>query len=88
MEPYRIAPKGTLQSFTHVTTPPAEFKHMAPYCIGLIRLDEGPQIVAQLTDVVLDQLQVNMRMSGVLRKIFAYDTGIIHYGIKFVPENK
>jgi len=80
-----MIPKGILQSFTQVTTPPADFKAMGPYCIGLVELDEGPRLVVQLADVKLDELQIGMRMCGVLRKMFARDTGIIHYGIKFIP---
>ena len=86
LEAYRLSPNGTLTSFTQVTTPPAEFKAMAPYCIGMISLDDGPQIVAQLTDTTLDKLYVGMKMCGVLRKMFAHTTGIIYYGIKFVPK--
>ncbi len=86
LEPHRLSPRGTLQSFSQVTTPPADFKAMAPYCIGLIELDEGPRLVAQLTDVTPKDLHIGMRVHGVLRKLFAHKKGIIHYGIKFVPE--
>lgn len=84
--PYQFNHHGTLVSFTNVTTPPHDFKAMTPYCIGLIQLDDGPRLVAQLTDVTLDQLQIGMPMHGVLRKLYALQKGIIHYGIKFAPE--
>ncbi len=84
LESHRLSPQGTLLSFTQVTTPPADFKHMAPYCIGLIQLDQGPRIVAQLADVTLDALSIGMRVKGVLRKLYAHKQGIIYYGIKFV----
>jgi uncharacterized OB-fold protein len=86
LQPYQLKPHGTLISFTQVTTPPADFKHMAPYCIGLVQLQEGPRIVAQLADVTLNQLHSGMRVRGVLRKLYAHKKGIIHYGIKFMPE--
>ncbi len=86
LAPKRLIQQGTLLSFSHVTTPPADFKHMAPYCIGLIQLKEGPRLVAQLTDVKLEDLYIGMPMRGVFRKLYAHKQGIIHYGTKFVPE--
>lgn len=86
LEAHTLKPSGTLISFTLVTNPPAEFKAMGSYCMGMIQLDQGPKLVAQLADVTLKDLQVGMRMTGMLRKMFANTTGIIHYGIKFIPE--
>lgn len=86
LAPCPLKPHGTLVSFTNVTTPPHDFKAMAPYCIGLIQLDDGPRLVAQLADVTLEQLHIGMPMKGVLRKLYAHHKDIIHYGIKFMPE--
>lgn len=85
--PQRLTPHGTLKSFTQITAAPTEFKQMSPYCIGIIALDDGPKIVAHISDVSFEQLHINQRMRGVLRKMGADETGIIHYGIKFIPSN-
>lgn len=78
--------KGTLQSFTQIINPPYEYKKMAPYCVGLVTLDEGPTIVVQLTDVIFEKLYIGMRMRSVFRKYIAQDHGVIYYGLKFSPE--
>lgn len=57
-----------------------------PRVIGLIRLDEGPVIVGEITDVDLSELSVGMRVEAVLRKYSSDDpNGLIYYGLKFIP---
>src|SRR3989344_5503910 len=46
--------KGTIYSFTRIVDPdyfPAGFEDQGPYWIAMIRLDEGPLVAAQLTDL-------------------------------------
>lgn len=85
LESYEFSGFGTLVSFTQITVPPAAFESLAPYCIGLIALDEGPKMLAQLTDVDLGELKIGMKMQACLRKMYVSgDKGVIHYGLKFV----
>jgi uncharacterized OB-fold protein len=36
---------------TTIYDPPAGFEHNAPYMVALVKLEEGPMVTAQLTDV-------------------------------------
>jgi len=81
-----LSGKGTVYSFTTVTTPPAEFEPFAPYMLALVQLDEGPIVTAQLTDVD-GPVEIGMRVEMVIRKLRTDGSrGIIVYGPKFRPE--
>ncbi len=59
---------------------------MPVYCIGLVLLDEGPQITVALADVGLGDLKIGMRVQSTFRKFYSHGAnGIIEYGLKFVP---
>jgi uncharacterized OB-fold protein len=85
-EPYRFSGKGELYSFTTLRQAPAGFESQAPYAVGMIRLDEGVMVEAQLTDVNPEDLQVGMRVEMVTRKLREDgEAGLIIYGYKFRP---
>ena len=79
---------GTLFSFTNISNPSAELKNASMYCIGLIQLDDGPMIMAQLADVKIEDLKIGMPLKSVFRKFYSNnDDGIIEYGLKFIPKD-
>jgi uncharacterized OB-fold protein len=85
--PHIFSGSATLLSFTQVSVPCVEFVAYAPYCIGLVKLVEGPVVLAQLADVSFEALIVGMSMTAVFRRFFAQGKeGLIFYGIKFAPE--
>ena len=85
-EPVNFSGRGTLISFTSITVPPQDFIAMAPYNLGLVELEEGPRLIAQVTDVAFDVLTIGMPVVAVFRKHYAAgEKGIIHYGMKFKP---
>ncbi len=47
--------KGEVLSFTVMQEAPAGFEEFAPYVVALVRLEEGPVITAQLTDLETEQ---------------------------------
>jgi uncharacterized OB-fold protein len=52
--------KGTLSAFTVITVPSvmmaqAGYDAKHPYCVGVVELDEGPKISAQILDVDVSQ---------------------------------
>src|SRR3990170_4062273 len=49
--PYAFSGKGEIYSYTIVYDAPKDFEGLAPYTVALIKLEEGPLITAQLTDV-------------------------------------
>jgi hypothetical protein len=54
--------------------------------VALIKLDEGPLLSAQLTDIDPEDVTVGMRVEMVTRKLKEQgETGLIVYGYKFRP---
>ncbi|PLS82300.1 MAG: hypothetical protein CYG59_04540, partial [Chloroflexi bacterium] len=54
--------------------------------MALVRLAEGPIITAQLTDVALDEVKIDMPVEMVTRKLRDLGPeGLIVYGYKFRP---
>ena len=83
---YRFTGRGTLFSYTEVFMAPEDHTAAAPYYIGLVRLEEGILVLAQLTDMPDDELKMGMPLESVFRKIMADgNDGLIVYGYKFRP---
>lgn len=83
----KLSGKGTLVTFTQVHHPPAGFEAQVPYCLGIVELEEGVRVLAQLADVGFEDLKMGMSVAAVIRKLSEEgDAGIISYGVKFVPE--
>ena len=84
---YTFSGKGEVYSYTTVYEAPAGFDHSAPYTIALVKLDEGPMVTAQLTDVDQEAVQIGMPVEMVTRKMRddGDERGMIVYGYKFRP---
>ena len=54
--------EGTLVAFTQTHFPAPGFTDRLPYLQGLVRLDEGPRIFANLSGATLGELKVGDRM--------------------------
>ena len=66
--------------------PPTGHLENAPYIVALVKLEEGPMVTAQLTDVDIDQVEIGMKVEMVTRKMSVEGTeGMIVYGYKFRP---
>ena len=86
LETYLFAGSGTLYSYSQMTQSPRGFANVGPYAVGMVRLDEGPLIMAQLTDVEGVELRIGMPVEMVTRKIQEDSAhGYIVYGYKFRP---
>ncbi len=84
--PQAMSGLGEIYSFTTMYNVPKGFEDQKPYTVALVRLDDGPMITAQLTDVNHDQVTIGMRVEMVTRKIKEDgDEGQIIYGYKFRP---
>jgi uncharacterized OB-fold protein len=84
-EKVTFAGTGTIYSYTTVTEPPAGFEEQAPYVLALVKLDEGPLLTAQITDLGPDEaLTIGDRVEMVTRKLTTEGKrGVILYGYKF-----
>ena len=77
---------GKLIAYTVLRSPPKEFRDFAPYAIGLIELDDGTRVLAQLTDFRDEELREGVRVEAVFRRVRVNgEEGLIEYGYKFRP---
>jgi uncharacterized OB-fold protein len=85
--PYTFSGKGEVFSFTHINEGPAGYEQAAPYTVALVKLEEGPVVTAQLTDLGDQDVEIGMPVEMVTRKIRddGNERGIIVYGYKFRP---
>ncbi len=81
----KLSGKGTLLTYTVNYQQLPGLEKVTPTYIGLIRLDEGIEIVAPLTDVDGD-VKDNTRVEATIRRVKSdSNNGLIEYGIKFRP---
>jgi uncharacterized OB-fold protein len=84
--PFAFSGRGEVYSYSTIYHPPRGFEEFAPYTVALVKLEEGPMLTAQLTDVDADDVCIGMPVEMVTRKIQACgDSGAIIYGYKFRP---
>jgi len=85
-EPYVFSGRGEVYSFAPVRDAPSGFESNAPYAVALVRLEEGPLVTAQLTDLGETAPQIGMPVEMVTRKLRSDgERGMLVYGYKFRP---
>jgi uncharacterized OB-fold protein len=84
---YTFSGRGEVYSYTTVYDPPAGYEEQAPYTVALIKLQEGPLVTAQITDLGENPVEIGMPVEMVTRKLRndGGEKGIIVYGYKFRP---
>ena len=84
---YNFSGRGEIYSFTTVYDPPAGYEENAPYTVALIRLEEGPLVTAQLTDLGNQSVTIGTPVEMVTRKLRTDgdERGMLIYGYKFRP---
>ena len=86
MTPHEFDGHGEIYSFSTVRQAPMGHEAAVPYIVGIIKLDEGPLVEAQITDVNPDDVKIGQRVEMVIRKLREYgEDGAIAYGYKFRP---
>ena len=81
-----LSGRGEVYSFSTMYNAPQGFEDQKPYTIALVKLDEGPMVTAQLTDVDSGDVRIGLRVEMVTRKLREEsDEGQIIYGYKFRP---
>lgn len=82
-ERFAFAGTGEIYSFTTLQETPEGFEDQSPYVLALVRLDEGPLITTQLTDID-GPVAIGDRVEMVTRKLTTEGPrGVIVYGYKF-----
>ena len=83
---HRLSGQGEVYSFTTMYSVPEGFEAHKPYTVALIKLDDGPMLSAQLTDIDNADVHIGLRVEMVTRKLREDgDEGQIVYGYKFRP---
>jgi uncharacterized OB-fold protein len=85
-EPYTFSGRGEVYSYSTIYQAPEGFEEYVPYTVALVRLEEGPLVTAQLTDVDSDAVTIGMPVEMTTRKVREEgEDGQIIYGYKFRP---
>lgn len=84
---FTFSGRGEVYSFTTISDAPAGYEENAPYTVALVKLNEGPVVTAQLTDLGAQPVEIGMPVEMVTRKIRSdgNERGILVYGYKFRP---
>lgn len=85
--PFAFSGKGEVYSYSTVYDAPEGYESQTPYTVALVRLEEGPLVTAQLTDIDNSQVHIGLPVEMVTRRLRSDgDKGMIVYGYKFRPE--
>jgi len=88
MKEVKLSGKGEVITYTIIHVGQEGFEEQVPYAIAIIKLEEGPQITAQIVDCELDEVKIGMKVESTFRKIKQDgSTGAIYYGYKFIKRN-
>ena len=82
--PFAFSGRGEVYSYSTVYDAPEGYESQAPYTVALVKLEEGPMVTAQLTDIDNSQVRIGLPVEMVTRKLRTDgDKGMIVYGYKF-----
>jgi len=85
-KPFTFSGRGEVYSYSVVYQAPQGYEEFVPYTVALVKLEEGPLITAQLTDVESERVKIGMKVEMVTRKLREEgEEGLIIYGYKFRP---
>jgi uncharacterized protein len=85
--PFAFSGKGEVYSYTTVYDAPEGYEGNAPYTVAIVKLEEGPMVTAQLTDVDNGKVSIGQSVEMVTRKLREDgDKGMLVYGYKFRPQ--
>jgi hypothetical protein len=52
--------RGKLLTYTIIHFPPTQFQALAPYAVGIVKLEEGPQLSAMIKNVKVEEIRIGM----------------------------
>jgi hypothetical protein len=86
-KPFNFSGKGEVFSYTTIYEPPMGYEEQTPYTVALVKLDEGPLVTAQLTDLDNGKIEIGAPVEMVTRRLKqdGDERGMIVYGYKFRP---
>ena len=54
--------RGVLLTYTVIHFPPTQFQALAPYAVGIVRLDEGPNLPGMIREINLADLKIGISL--------------------------
>jgi uncharacterized OB-fold protein len=85
-EEFAMARTGKVLTHTVIRTPGDQYTGEAPFAVGIVELDDGPRVTAQIVDVELDEVRIGLPVKLEFRRLYGEGhDGIIQYGHKAVP---
>jgi len=54
---------GKLLTYTVIHVAPKQFEALAPYPVGIVKLDEGPQLLGMIRNIEHDKLKIGMELT-------------------------
>lgn len=58
-----VNPKGTLLTYTIIHVATKEFESKAPYALGIVKFDNGGQLLGMIRDIEPTKLQIGMTVA-------------------------
>jgi len=55
--------QGKLLTYTVIYVSPKQFEMLAPYAVGIVKLEEGPQLLGMIRGVEQDKIKVDMNLT-------------------------
>ncbi len=85
-ETVKLSDQGVVRTFTVIHVAPPQFGDQTPYAVGIVELDGGAKITAQIVDCPLDDIEIGQKVRIEFRRIQEDGhSGVICYGYKCVP---
>ncbi len=82
---YQFKGDGEIVTYSVIRSASDQFENTTPYVLAIVKLDEGPNLTAQVV-CTPEEARIGMRVRSVFRRIATDgESGVIHYGTKFVP---
>ena len=85
MEELLLSRRGILDLYTCSRYPTPGYSGPSPLCIGFIRLPEGLKIIAPLTEMDIEKLELGMEMEMIVRTVSTDEQGNDLLGFAFTP---
>ncbi len=80
-----LSDEGTLLTYTVVRVASENFSQETPFAVGIVELNDGVKVTAQIADAQPDELEIGQRVKIVFRRIQEEGAaGILCYGYKAV----
>ena len=86
-EMVKLPDTGKIVTYTVIRVAPNMWGDMSPYALAIAELTDGTRLMAQMTDVDVEEVKIGMEVRIEFRRIQTEgESGVLSYGYKFVPK--